>query len=514
MSGNALEDGRVIDGRYKLGRTLGVGMSGKVKLATDLSTGGLVALKFIGKNQTQRQKTQLQAEISAMKRLSHPNIIGLHAVDYDARYPEADGSLTPMIMLVVEYASGGEIFDFMMYTGAFPEHIARTYCHQLFGALRYCHENNIYHRDVKPENLLLTDRYQLKIADFGLSAVLEGDDRRRLVTECGTRSYMAPEIVQQRPYDGAAVDTWAAGVVLFIMLCGNPPFQIAAQQDWWFRKCSRGNYLAFWRAHERDPQVRFSDDAKAFLQAIFTADPLERAPLAVLMEEPWFLEEVVSEDVLYREMKSRKLVVDSQRMGARSQMPADDAFDVAPVRRRAPSEGAARSELSELPPGAYNALYTTTPVAEFMDLLEAAIAELGAVEASDADEPDKSDGQRFERTFRVGGEAMAAVVAQAAEAAPAYGAGDDEAFGDEPPPSAPPSFLAMDGPYNHDVLAHASVFEVRDGLNVAVLDKLRGDIFAFKTLVEQLAARLGSHVRAAAESDDEYEELTNTMGMM
>ena len=127
--------------------------------------------------------------------------------------------------------------------------------------MRHCHEKGICHRDLKPENLLLSGDFELKIADFGLSALGENEDGTPLLlrTECGTRGYMAPEVLAGRPYDGHKADVWSAGVILFITLAGFPPFQMAASSDWWFQRIQNKQYPLFWEAHLRS--ATFSKEA-------------------------------------------------------------------------------------------------------------------------------------------------------------------------------------------------------------------------------------------------------------
>lgn len=121
--------------------------------------------------------------------------------------------------IVLELATGGEFFDYIATGGAFPENIARFYFRQLIDALDYVHTRGAVHRDLKPENLLFDADYNLKVADFGFAAPVDGrDGQGYLRTKLGTESYMAPEINMKRAYSGASVDLFASGIILFIML--------------------------------------------------------------------------------------------------------------------------------------------------------------------------------------------------------------------------------------------------------------------------------------------------------
>ena len=120
---------------------------------------------------------------------------------------------------MLEYAAQGELFEFVDQGGYFPEKIARTYFRLLLEGLNYLHQQGLAHRDIKPENLLFDENMNLKIADFGFAAALAGKDNSGLLkTILGTEGYMAPEIMEQKKYSGTAVDIFASGVVLFIMV--------------------------------------------------------------------------------------------------------------------------------------------------------------------------------------------------------------------------------------------------------------------------------------------------------
>lgn len=123
-----------------------------------------------------------------------------------------------MSFIVFELAEKGEMFDLIAKSGSFNEIQARFYFIQLMEGLKYCHKCNVTHRDLKPENLLLDQNFDLKIVDFGFAAPRDGRDQLGyLHTKLGTLNYMAPEIHLEAPYDGAEVDLFAAGMILFIM---------------------------------------------------------------------------------------------------------------------------------------------------------------------------------------------------------------------------------------------------------------------------------------------------------
>uniref|UniRef100_A0A7S2UW55 non-specific serine/threonine protein kinase n=1 Tax=Fibrocapsa japonica TaxID=94617 RepID=A0A7S2UW55_9STRA len=296
-------------GQYTIGRTLGSGMSGKVKLAKNNTTGEVVALKLIQRSTlNERSRQNLVNEINAMKAVNHPNVLNLKDVEEDAQYPKKNGTNKQVVMLVLEIASNGELFDYLMHTGPFSEAVARTYFSQMISALEECHRQGIAHRDIKPENLFLDDSFQLKVADFGLSAMTD----HLLKTECGTRSYMAPEILGNQRYDGKKADIWSAGVVLFIMMTGHPPFQIALPQDWWFNEIQHRRHERFWQAHLRTTP-NFPPEAQSFLNTIFTASPDDRTTIEGMKSHPWMSGPILTGSELQQEMVDRKHRVDGEK---------------------------------------------------------------------------------------------------------------------------------------------------------------------------------------------------------
>mmetsp|Transcript_13587 Transcript_13587/g.17907 ORF Transcript_13587/g.17907 Transcript_13587/m.17907 type:complete len:515 (+) Transcript_13587:62-1606(+) len=318
-------------GNYLIGRTLGSGMSGKVRLGSNIHSGEQVALKLIRKDRlTNRQMEMVDREITAMNEMKHPNTVKLLDHSLDATYTKKNGTQYQVVLLVVELAAEGEIFDYIMHTGPFSEDMARTYAVQFLGALESCHAQGIFHRDLKPENLFLDENYQLKVADFGLSAINATDDgtEELLMTECGTRSYMCPEMVAHQRYYGSKADIWSAGVVLFIMMCGHPPFQMASEGDWWFNACKANRHDRFWAAHLRsNPNI--PEGFQRFINSIFVVNPDNRASMEDLKNSEWINGAVLSAAEVKQELESRKGQVAAAKEAEKAQARAEKAARMA-----------------------------------------------------------------------------------------------------------------------------------------------------------------------------------------
>jgi serine/threonine protein kinase len=130
------------------------------------------------------------------------------------------------IYIVMELVTGGELFDKIASRGRLKEDDARKYFQQVINAVDYCHSRGVYHRDLKPENLLLDASGTLKVSDFGLSALSQQVREDGLLhTTCGTPNYVAPEVINNKGYDGAKADLWSCGVILFVLMAGYLPFE-------------------------------------------------------------------------------------------------------------------------------------------------------------------------------------------------------------------------------------------------------------------------------------------------
>jgi len=209
--------------------------------------------------------------VEILLKIEHPNIIKLLDL-FDT--PEK-------LYLVMELVTGGELFDRIVEREQYSESDAKEVMRQLLNAIEYIHSKDIVHRDLKPENLLLEDESQdtnIKLTDFGLSKIF---DTEYMKTACGTPGYVAPEILNATGY-GSAVDMWSAGVILYILLCGYPPFYNDNDAKL-FESIMAANY------HFHSPYWdNISKEAKDVIRALLVVDPIERLTAAQAKEMEWF----------------------------------------------------------------------------------------------------------------------------------------------------------------------------------------------------------------------------------
>nr|XP_025036762.1 serine/threonine-protein kinase MARK1 isoform X9 [Pelodiscus sinensis] len=253
-------------GNYRLLKTIGKGNFAKVKLARHVLTGREVAVKIIDK--TQLNPTSLQKlfrEVRIMKILNHPSIVKLFEVI------ETEKTL----YLVMEYASGGEVFDYLVAHGRMKEKEARAKFRQIVSAVQYCHQKCIVHRDLKAENLLLDADMNIKIADFGFSN--EFTIGNKLDTFCGSPPYAAPELFQGKKYDGPEVDVWSLGVILYTLVSGSLPFDGQNLKEL-RERVLRGKYrIPFY----------MSTDCENLLKKLLVLNPVKRGSLEQIMKDRW-----------------------------------------------------------------------------------------------------------------------------------------------------------------------------------------------------------------------------------
>ncbi|KAM9433186.1 MAP/microtubule affinity-regulating kinase 3-like isoform 10-T10 [Salvelinus alpinus] len=253
-------------GNYRLLKTIGKGNFAKVKLARHILTGREVAIKIIDKTQLNPNSLQkLFREVRIMKLLNHPNIVKLFEVIETER----------TLYLVMEYASGGEVFDYLVAHGRMKEKEARAKFRQIVSAVQYCHQKHIVHRDLKAENLLLDADMNIKIADFGFSN--EFTLGNKLDTFCGSPPYAAPELFQGKKYDGPEVDVWSLGVILYTLVSGSLPFDGQNLKEL-RERVLRGKYrIPFY----------MSTDCENLLKRFLVLNPAKRGTFEQIMKDRW-----------------------------------------------------------------------------------------------------------------------------------------------------------------------------------------------------------------------------------
>jgi len=207
-----------------------------------------------------------------MRQVHHSNIVKLHDV-FDSN---------SKICLVLDLLEGGELFDRIIEQGHFTEKDAALSFSQMCSALAYLHDRRIVHRDLKPENLLFEKKEKgspIKLIDFGLAGNCSASP---LKTPCGTPNYVAPEILKKMPY-GVQVDMWSAGVILYIVLCGFPPFYDENDDmGRLYKQIKSASYdmpSPYWD--------NISDSAKDLIRKLLVVDPEKRYTANKALQHPW-----------------------------------------------------------------------------------------------------------------------------------------------------------------------------------------------------------------------------------
>ncbi|KNC52080.1 CAMK/CAMKL/BRSK protein kinase [Thecamonas trahens ATCC 50062] len=256
-------------GEFELGRTLGVGATGKVKLGTHRVTGLKVAIKIISKdslNSKPNMRRKMEREIAVLRLVNHPNVMKLFDVYETSRY----------LFLILEYVEGGELFDYLVRKGRLLPNEALRFFQQIVLGVDYCHKHMVCHRDLKPENLLLDENNNVKLADFGMASVMKQDSL--LETSCGSPHYACPEVVMGQPYSGEAADVWSMGVILYALLTGRLPFDDENIRRL-LKKVKAGRFfIPRW----------VSPDINDLISRMLTVDPTARITVDEIKAHPWF----------------------------------------------------------------------------------------------------------------------------------------------------------------------------------------------------------------------------------
>jgi len=253
---------------YTIGKCLGEGTFGKVRKGVHLLSGVKVAIKILMKKRIVdvADVERVAREITILKKVKHINIIRLFEVVDTPKY----------IFLIMEFAEGGELFDYIVKCHRVPEAESCRVMHMIINAVDHCHKNNIIHRDLKPENLLLDRRNVIKLVDFGLGNIVEPG--QLLKTACGSPCYAAPEMIAGMKYEGTMVDIWSMGVILYALVCGYLPFE-HSNTNMLYRKIINGDFSC--------PKW-MSQGVQNLVRRMLCTDPKKRFSIEKIRHHPWY----------------------------------------------------------------------------------------------------------------------------------------------------------------------------------------------------------------------------------
>lgn len=269
-SNSAVYDGKIA-GLYDLEETLGRGHFAVVKLARHVFTGEKVAVKVIDKSKLDDvSKAHLFQEVRCMKLVQHPHVVRLYEVIDTAT----------KLYLILELGDGGDLYDYIMrHDAGLSEELAKEYFRQIVKAISYCHKLHVVHRDLKPENVVFFEKLGVvKLTDFGFSNKFFPG--QKLETSCGSLAYSAPEILLGDSYDAPAVDVWSLGVILYMLVCGQAPFQEANDSE----------TLTMIMDCKYTVPSHVSNECQDLISRMLVRAPEKRATLAQIAEHPWLAE--------------------------------------------------------------------------------------------------------------------------------------------------------------------------------------------------------------------------------
>merc|ERR1719262_1004174 len=255
-------------GHYILGKTIGEGTFGKVKLGNHILTGEKIAVKILEKDRIVEvaDVERVAREIHILKLIRHQHIIQLYEIIETPR----------QLYLIMEYANGGELFDYIVAHGRVEEKQACRFFQQILAGVEQIHRTNVVHRDLKPENLLLDEHQNIKIVDLGLSNTFQ--DGQLLKTACGSPCYAAPEMIAGKRYVPSLCDVWSCGVMLFALICGYLPFE---DQN------TANLYKKILAAHYQVPDFT-SHSARDLIAGMLTTEPSQRLTIPRIRTHRWY----------------------------------------------------------------------------------------------------------------------------------------------------------------------------------------------------------------------------------
>lgn len=273
-----------------ISKTIGRGAYASIKKAIPLTASSPVfAVKLIHKGYAIKHgrisAKQIAMEVSLHSHIGqHPNVIEWFATGEDHVWR----------WIAMEYAQGGDLFDKIEADVGVAEDIAQLYFYQLISGVSFMHSKGIAHRDLKPENILMSENGDLKLADFGMATMFQYKGQRKLsTTMCGSPPYVAPEVLscgrgdrtssEANKYSAELVDMWSCGVILFVLLVGNTPWDEPTSQSWEYQEYKKMNGRSSDSLWERIPT-----EALSLLRGMMNIEPKKRFSFAQIRQHPWY----------------------------------------------------------------------------------------------------------------------------------------------------------------------------------------------------------------------------------
>lgn len=277
-------------GKWLLINVLGDGATSTVFLGYDLKTKSYSAIKIF-KDTDPFTAAQAKKEALLHSSINHRLILQVKEFNSASQLVDLAGNKKSVSFMELELARGGDLLLLLERVKFVPEKLARTYFHQIIEVLEYLHQKKIAHGDIKPENLMLDSNFCIKLADFGSASKLTSNSFQ--VSEAGTTKYFPPERYQERNYDGASADIFAAAIVLFCLVCGQMPFSKAVRTDYLYYLISNGKVDLFWMAHQeiaekRRIHINPSPEFKDLLAGLMDPDPKRRYSIDNIKKSPWY----------------------------------------------------------------------------------------------------------------------------------------------------------------------------------------------------------------------------------
>jgi len=273
--------GSTVSDRYRVKSKLGSGGTANVHLAVDMKTEKYVALKVYNKKRISVGKN----EAAVLEVLNgHRNIIGFKKLMDNICWDEKNESTS---VIALEYAEMGALIEYVVAVKRFSRPMARWIFTQVLSALDFCHENNVAHRDIKPDNCLMcldeNDEWVVKLGDFGTSKKLKPGEK--MTSMFGTERYAAPELLKQQPYD-KQVDVFSLGVLLYVLISGVHPFVRAERRDHRYARCISGKWERFWK----ESPCKFTNVERDLIQGMLEYRPERRLTMREVTYHPWIVD--------------------------------------------------------------------------------------------------------------------------------------------------------------------------------------------------------------------------------